>query len=78
MQKKLPVVPKLIHKEKTKEINVNVSLFQIKTRLNFTSNFLDQNNPKSKYKCKNELIYIRHFEAVQKRQSCFKTLPLVY
>ena len=38
----------------------------IKTRLNCTSNFLqDQNNPKSKYYCKNELIYIRDFEAVQ-------------
>ena len=31
--------------------------------------FLDQNNPKSKYKCKNELIYIRDFEAVQKTRS---------
>ena len=27
---------------------------------------LDQNNPRSKYSCKNELIYIRDFEAVQK------------
>ena len=33
------------------------------------SNFLDQNNPESKYKCKNELIYIRDFEAVQKTRS---------
>ena len=41
-----------------------MSLYLIK--LHFTSNFLDQNNPKSKYsKCKNELIYIRVFEAVQ-------------
>ena len=31
--------------------------------------FLDQNNPKSKYKCKNELIYVRDFEAVQKTRS---------
>ena len=29
--------------------------------------FLDQNNPKSKYFCKNELIYIRDFKAVQKK-----------
>ena len=28
--------------------------------------FFDQNNAKSKYKSKNELIYIRDFEAVQK------------
>ena len=28
-----------------------------------------QNNPKSKYQCKNELIYIRDFEAVQKTRS---------
>ena len=27
----------------------------IKTRLNFTSNFLDQNNPKYKNWCKNDL-----------------------
>ena len=37
--------------------------------LNFTSNVLDQINPKSKYECKNELIYIRDFEAVQKTRS---------
>jgi len=43
-----------------------MSLYLIKTRLNLTSDFLGQNNPKSKYKCKNELIYIRDFEAVQK------------
>ena len=30
----------------------------MKTWLNFTSNFLDQNNPISKYQCKNKLIYI--------------------
>ena len=34
------------------------------------SNFLAQNNPKSKYYWKNELIYIRDFEAVQKTPSC--------
>ena len=33
------------------------------------SNFLAQNNPKSKYYWKNELIYIRDFEAVQKTRS---------
>ena len=39
--------------------------------LNFTSNLLDQNNSKSKYYSKNELIYIRDFEGVQKNsQSC--------
>jgi len=44
-----------------------MSVFYLKkTRLNFTSNFLHQNNPKSKYLCKNELIYIRDFEAVEK------------
>ena len=60
----------IIHKEKAKEINVYwVSLYLIKTRLNFKSNFLDQNNPKSKYKCKNELICIRDFEAVHKTRS---------
>ena len=31
--------------------------------------FLDQNNPRSKYYCKNELIYIRNFKAVQKSRS---------
>ena len=41
----------------------------IKTETNFTSSFLDQNNQKSKYWCKNELIYIRDFEAVQKSRS---------
>ena len=35
-----------------------MSLYLIKTRLNFTFNFLDQKNPESKYNCKNELIYI--------------------
>ena len=40
-------------------------LYLIKKRLNITSNFLDHNNPRSKYSCKNELIYIRNFEAVQ-------------
>ena len=41
----------------------------IKARLNSTSNFLDQNNPKSKYKRKNELIYIRDFKAIWKTRS---------
>ena len=31
--------------------------------------FLDQNNPKSKYYCKSELIYISDFEVVQKTRS---------
>ena len=31
--------------------------------------FFRSNNPKSKYLCKNELIYIRDFEAVQKARS---------
>ena len=31
--------------------------------------FLDQNNPKSKYKGKNEFIYITYVEAVQKIRS---------
>ena len=30
---------------------------------------LQQNNPKSKYYCKNELTYIRDFESVQKTRS---------
>ena len=46
--------------------SVLMSLFLIKTRVSFTSNFLDQNNPKFKFLCKKELIYIRDFEAVQK------------
>ena len=29
--------------------------------------FLDQNDPKSKYQCKNELIFIRDFEVVKTR-----------
>ena len=46
-------------------------LYLNKTRLNFTSNFLDQNSLKSKYYCKNEFIYIRDFETVKKNsQSC--------
>ena len=48
-----------------------MTLYLIKTRLKFTSNFVDQNNPKSKYDCKNELACVRDFEAVQKNsQSC--------
>ena len=46
---------------------MRVFIYHIKTRLNFTSNFfLDQNNPNLNLKSKNELIYIRDFEAVQK------------
>ena len=43
--------------------------YLIKTQLNFTSNFLDQNNPKSKLLLVQEwvmLIYIWDFEADQK------------
>ena len=36
----------------------------LKTRLSFMSSFLDQNNPKSKYQCKKELIDIRDFESL--------------
>ena len=55
---------------------VPLSLYLIKTRLNFTSSFLNQNDPKSKYQCKNELIFIRDFEVVKKLAVCiirFKT-----
>ena len=38
--------------------------------MNFTSRFLDQNDPKSKYQCKNELIFIRDFEVVKKLAVC--------
>ena len=38
-------------------------------RLNFTTDFLDQNNPKYKYNPKNELIYIRDFEAIRETRS---------
>ena len=31
--------------------------------------FYNQNNPKSRYQCKNELIHIKDFEAVQKTRS---------
>ena len=47
----------------------NECLYLIKTRLNLTSNVLDHNNPKTKYYCKNELIYIRDFDSVQKTHS---------
>ena len=58
----------MIHKEKQKKLMFNDCpyIYLINTGLNITSNFLEQNNPKSKYQCKNELIYIRRFEAVQK------------
>ena len=59
----------IIHllKEKQKKLQLFlISISDIKTQLNFTSNFLDQNNPKSKYWCKNELIYMGDFEAIQK------------
>ena len=49
--------------------SVLLSLYLIKTRVSFTSSFLDQNNPKFKFLCKNELIYIKDFEAVQKTRS---------
>ena len=46
-----------------------MSLYLIEVRVNFTSDLLDQDNLKSKYLCKNEVIYIRDFEAVQKTRS---------
>ena len=57
---------------------MSVFIYLIKTRLNFTSSFLDQNNLKSK----NELIYIKDFTVVQTiRSRVFKpdkTLPFVF
>ena len=38
---------------------MSVFIYLIKTRRNFTSSFLDQNNLKSK----NELIYIKYFKS---------------
>ena len=54
-------------------------LYLIKTLLNFTSIFLDQNNPKSKSisKCKKELIHISDFEAVQKNSHRLVFLNLI-
>ena len=49
-------------------------LYLIKTQLTFTSNFLDQNNPKYKYYCKNEFINIKDIEAVQ-TETRFRVLP---
>ena len=43
-----------------------MSLYLIKTRLNFKSNFLGQNNPKSKYYCTNELICISFLKPSEK------------
>ena len=45
------------------------SSYLIKTWLNFTSSFLNQNNPKPKYQSKNELIYTTDFEAIQRPRS---------
>ena len=42
-----------------------MSLSLVKTRLNFSSSFLNQSNAKSK----NELIYVRDVEAVKKIRS---------
>ena len=57
---------------------MSVFIYLIKTRLNFTSSFLDQNNLKSK----NELIYIKDFTVVQTIRSRVskpdKTLPFVF
>ena len=36
--------------------------------------FLDQNNPKSKYQCRKELIYVRGFEVINKTRSCVLSL----
>ena len=46
-----------------------MSLYLTEIRLNFTSSFLDQDNLKFKYLCKNEVIYIGDFEAIQKTRS---------
>ena len=51
------------HKEKTKGIMSD------KATAKLTSNFSDQKNLKYKFQCKNELIYIRDFKAVQKTGS---------
>ena len=48
----------------------NECLYLIKTRLNFTSNFLSQNDPKSKYLYKNELICISFLSRLKHSQSC--------
>ena len=46
--------------------NECIYMYLIRTWLNFMSNFLDQNNPQPTNYCKNELIHIRDFEAIQK------------
>ena len=54
----------IIHKEKQRKSLLNECLYV---------QFLDQNNPKSNYYCKNELIYFRDFEAAQtSSQSCYQ------
>ena len=54
----------IIHKEKTNEIDVYLT----KTWLNFTSNFLDQNNPKSKLLLVQEWVdlYLRFWSQSKK------------
>ena len=70
---------KIYSKRKNKKKIIFNECHLIKTQLNLTPNFLFQNNPKSKYYCKNELIYKRDFEAIQKTHShvhvlsCLKT-----
>ena len=55
-----------IHKEKTKAISILMRVFiSDKATAKLYVQFLDQNNPK----CRNELIYVRDFEAVQKPRS---------
>ena len=59
----------IIHKEKTKDI---IFMFNecLYIGLTLPQNFLDQNDPKFKYQCKDGLIYIRDFEAIKKTNSC--------
>ena len=60
----------LIKEKQQKKFKCLMSVFiPDKDTVNFTSNFSDQNNSKSKYQCNNESIYIRHFKAVQKTGS---------
>ena len=58
----------IIHKEKTKDCLMGV----LYTQLKFKSNILHQNNPKSKYYCKNEVkeLYGRFWSHSKNSQSC--------
>ena len=58
----------IIHKEKTKDCLMGV----LYTQLKFKSNILHQNNPKSKYYCKNEVgdLSLRFGSHSKNSQSC--------